>query len=428
MHETGRVGVGEAKHDSGSPSEVSFDTQGSAGTAMEMTERKSTDRKCRQPRRAARPRCAAEAAADPRPPGRPSLPPAAGKLSSVVLQPRRTSSGIRRPSGQPGVKRAGRAKATVSTLDMSKRHYEQWQGRNVFLCGGRLMLGAMAHQLLVTFALIMLTWGTFIALVVPLLEHSILLELSVLLMALQIASLLATAFTDPGILPRRPPSAVVESMPVQMKERMCYCSTCHIVKAPRVKHCRVCDNCVQEFDHHCPWVGNCIGVRNYRFFLAFVITTVISTAYVLSVSLFAFLTTPGGLFDHVSDSAGTRTALRALSIALVFWTLILTLLVGALVFFHCALMCMGQTTNEYVKGARARRRAVKEGAEANLPPAPAPRPAMFAQGVWRHCCTPGIPSVLPAMHRYPTTEDQMHDLNAAMEAIKGLQLAVAELS
>lgn len=50
------------------------------------------------------------------------------------------------------------------------------------------------------------------------------------------------------------------------------CTTCLIVAPLRSNHCRDCNNCVERFDHHCPWLGNCIAKRNYKFFYLFVVS------------------------------------------------------------------------------------------------------------------------------------------------------------
>ena len=100
--------------------------------------------------------------------------------------------------------------------------------------------------------------------------------------------LLITSAQDPGIVPRaaHPPEEefsygnalsggtpgrlqfprVKEVMVNGMLVKVKYCDTCMIYRPPRCSHCSICNNCVERFDHHCPWVGQCIGQVNNLIF------------------------------------------------------------------------------------------------------------------------------------------------------------------
>ena len=49
-----------------------------------------------------------------------------------------------------------------------------------------------------------------------------------------------------------------------------YCEACNAWKPQRARHCKQCGKCVLRFDHHCPWIGNCVGYHNYKYFIHFV--------------------------------------------------------------------------------------------------------------------------------------------------------------
>lgn len=50
------------------------------------------------------------------------------------------------------------------------------------------------------------------------------------------------------------------------------CEICKIASLPfRSKHCKDCNKCVRKYDHHCFWIGGCVGELNHRLFYAFVV-------------------------------------------------------------------------------------------------------------------------------------------------------------
>lgn len=82
--------------------------------------------------------------------------------------------------------------------------------------------------------------------------------------------------TDPGTLSANKDSIKMTILKLVEQNEFSldqFCSSCIIRKPLRSKHCSECDRCVAKFDHHCPWVDNCVGQDNLKYFIGFLFWT-----------------------------------------------------------------------------------------------------------------------------------------------------------
>ena len=63
------------------------------------------------------------------------------------------------------------------------------------------------------------------------------------------------------------------------------CPDCKVLRSSRSRHCAICRRCVERFDHHCPWVNNCVGVGNHNAFLGFIFSLILELALMIASSV-----------------------------------------------------------------------------------------------------------------------------------------------
>lgn len=109
----------------------------------------------------------------------------------------------------------------------------------------------------------------------------ILLVIACGLFLIQLVFYSLTVMLDPGCVQKQPNFLRLLKRLIAENFHLDYvCVPCETLRPVEADHCNYCNRCVQKFDHHCIFVNNCVGYRNHKWFLMFLISF---TLYLVSV-------------------------------------------------------------------------------------------------------------------------------------------------
>lgn len=129
----------------------------------------------------------------------------------------------------------------------------------------------------------------------------------------------------------------------ETKFRLRRCGFCDIIQPLRAKHCEECQQCIQRYDHHCPWLGACVGEKNHKFFLAFLFLETCTVAWTIHMTIKGF---------HFAAEWKLWFQYNWVILTLTLLLCVVLLVVGLLWLCHSYMMCTAQTTWEFMSRPR----------------------------------------------------------------------------
>lgn len=137
-----------------------------------------------------------------------------------------------------------------------------------------------------------------------------------------------------------------------------FCQKCNGYKPPRAHHCRVCQRCVLRMDHHCVWINNCVGHKNYKAFFLFLFYATIAVAHcavLLASHVVMNENKPTEASSSTSSSSTSSWDWNAISeISALMISFPLLLAISLLFAWHVWLTSKNCTTIEHYEGVRSK--------------------------------------------------------------------------
>ena len=231
-------------------------------------------------------------------------------------------------------------------------------GLNKIICCKKIILGEKYYSMLLSFFIFSLPYIISIIFFLKsgpleLYQNIIYIIISSILYIIHIYSMLKGGCSDPGILPRQNKDLYYETVRTNMRykilghiHRVNYCYSCYLFRPPRTSHCAVCDNCVERFDHHCLWLGTCIGKRNYKYFYILLGSLNINAIFEIIFCVYSLCLDVKKIKNEENKG---YTFIVIVGCIILYNLLFVVIFIGKLFILHTYLVFKGLTFYEYSK-------------------------------------------------------------------------------
>ena len=230
-------------------------------------------------------------------------------------------------------------------------------GNNKFICNNKLIVGNKYYHMILSSILISIPTIVFISIMIKINTPStIALSITTIIIYIPIIIFLFMGgCSDPGLVERNNEYAFYDNrksvIKLNIKGHMInlnYCYTCFHFRPPRTSHCAECDNCVEKFDHHCLWMGTCVGKRNYKYFFYLVLTVSI-LCFISACSSIYYIINYFKIYFNKEKSIDILIIIISLSVVCFLSIMFLIFFLVKLLFLHSYLTSSGITFYEYIK-------------------------------------------------------------------------------
>ena len=227
---------------------------------------------------------------------------------------------------------------------------------NKIWCNYTCVSGGKIYNLLLSIIIITIPYILLLSILISCKNNLLIiypLIISSLLYLAELLPLIKTACTDPGIIHRqeniynyKPNKYYIKKVINGHLYELKFCLTCHVFNSPRADHCHICDNCILRFDHHCNWIGQCIGQKNYGSFYSLVFSLFFTCLFYIIYSLFYIIYQAK---KYINKEKYNKLILWGLTVIALYNIIFLLAFVGKLFLTHTYLLIYNKTFYEYLK-------------------------------------------------------------------------------